>query len=252
MKRFSKSDNNVKKDNSGTRINKYIAESGVCSRRKAEEFILDGSVRLNGKLVIDLATLVYPNDKVSINGDMVKETVRYTYIILNKPKDYITTTHDEFGRQTVMDIVHSRARVFPVGRLDRNTTGILLFTNDGELAQRLTHPKYKIERIYKVGLDRPLRAEHAQELSEGIMLDDEKTGKCEIIIDFDDKSKVTILLREGKNREIRRMFEYFDYDVKKLDRKYFATLSTRGLARGEFRHLEKKELAQLRKYVGLL
>jgi 23S rRNA pseudouridine2605 synthase len=251
LKRTGKNYTKISAPPKGVRINKYIADAGICSRRKAEDYVLQGKVKINGKTVLDLATLINPGDRVLIDGNQIKETTRHTYIILNKPKDCITTTSDDMGRMSVTDIVRTRARVFPVGRLDRNTTGILLLTNDGELAQKLSHPKYQVERIYNAGLDKPLKLEHAKQLANGIIIEGEMTGKCEIFINPDDKSKVTLKLHEGKNREIRNMFEYFGYFVKKLDRKYFATLSTKGLARGEYRHLDKKELLDLKKYLNM-
>lgn len=238
--------------NAEVRINKYLAESGIASRRKAEEFIKDGLVKVNGKVITDLAFKVKNTDRVLVDGDPIKSKEKFVYIILNKPKDIITSVSDELGRKTVLDLVKTFARVFPVGRLDRNTTGLLLLTNDGELAYRLTHPKFKIERIYTVSLDKKLLLEHAREISSGIILDDEKTQPCEIFINPDDKSKLTIALKEGRNREVRRLFENFGYKVKQLDRKFFANLSVKGLQKGEYRHLSRKELLDLKKIVGLL
>lgn len=236
-----------------TRLNKFIADKGICSRRKAEDLILDGRVKINGKIVTELGTKVKESDNVFVDGDQIKYRAIMKYIVLNKPKDCITTTSDEKKRTTVMDIVHSKERLYPVGRLDRNTTGVLLLTNDGELAYRLTHPKFKIERMYEVGLDDELDPKDAKAISEGIELEDgEYTSPCEIFINPENKRRLMIKLIEGKNREIRRIFETLNYRVKKLDRKYYANLTTKGLARGEYRHLERTELNKLKKLVNLL
>lgn len=233
------------------RLNKYIADAGVCSRRKADELIKNGLVTVNGSIVVNLATQVRIADNVAVEGMPLRQNARFTYIILNKPKDIITTTSDEKNRKTVMDIIKTRARVFPVGRLDRNTTGILLLTNDGDLAQKLTHPKHQIERIYNVGLDKPLNVNDATKISNGLELEEYSTSPCELIINVKNHASVTVILKEGKNREIRKIFEALGYEVKKLDRKYYANLSTRGLARGEYRHLNNSEISELKKIVEL-
>lgn len=236
----------------GTRINKYLADSGVGSRRAVEELITNGEVKVNRKVITDLATRIMPGDFVTVKGEPITDVRRMVYILLNKPKDVITTADDEFGRKTVIDLIKTDKRLFPVGRLDRNTTGVLLLTNDGELAHRLTHPSYEIPRVYNVTLNAPLDHIHAKQIARGVMLDDgEETQPCEIFIDPLDGKKVIMELREGKNREVRRIFEKFGYDVRKLDRKFFATLSTRGLARGKYRVLTRRELSELRELTGL-
>lgn len=237
--------------NKPVRINKFIADSGFCSRRKAEEYVKSGVVKVNGKLCTDLSTKVLKRDFVTINGDPISESEKIVYVLLNKPKDSITTTNDEMNRRTVTDIVNKNIRIYPVGRLDRNTTGALLLTNDGDLAHRLMHPSFKTEKIYNAKLDKSLSFEHAHKISEGVSLDEYDTSPCDVFIHPDDNSKVTLTLNEGKNREIRNLFEHFGYKVKQLDRKYFANLSTKGLARGEYRHLRKNEIDNLRKLVGL-
>jgi 23S rRNA pseudouridine2605 synthase len=249
---------NMKKNVSGkekianyVRLNKYIAESGYCSRRKADELISQGVVKVNGGIVIDLGIRIPPDANVTISGDPISYIVKHKYILLNKPKDYITSTKDELGRKTVMDLVKSSSRLFPVGRLDRNTTGVILLTNDGDLANRLTHPKYEVERVYVAGLDRQITLADAQKISEGVELEDGMTAPCEVFVNPRDKTEVTLSLREGKNREVRRIFEALGYDVKKLHRKFYATLSAVGMKRGEFRHLSKKEVEDLRRSVGL-
>ncbi len=234
------------------RLNKFLAESGVCSRRKADDMIASGVVRVNKKIVTELGTKVKKTDFITVNGDPIKTVIHFTYVLLNKPKDTITTASDEQGRATVMDIVHSRARIFPVGRLDRNTTGVLLLTNDGELANRLIHPRYQIPRTYTVGLDKPLKPVDALMISKGIELEDGMTSPCEVFINPTDKSKVTLTLTEGRHHEVKRIFEALYYEVRKLDRKSFANLSTKGMSRGEFRHLTKREEFDLKKYLGLL
>lgn len=233
------------------RLNKYIADAGYCSRRKADELIVAGVVKVDGRITIDLGTKIEPDALVTINGDPITYIIRHKYILLNKPKDYITTTNDEQGRKTVMDLIKTSGRVFPVGRLDRNTTGVLLLTNDGELANRLMHPKYQVERIYDVGLDKNIDLKHAKQISQGIELDDGTTAPCEIFVNPKDHSELTISLREGKNREVRRMFEAMGYEVKKLHRKFYANLNVSGLSRGEYRLLDKKEILGLKKIVGL-
>lgn len=247
-----KSAENPRMESEEIRLNKYIADSGVVSRRKADDMIASGKVKINGTVVTELGTKVQRTDTVSIDGDVIKSKLHNVYIILNKPKDIITTTSDEKSRKTVMDIVHSHYRIYPVGRLDRNTTGVLLLTNDGEFANRLTHPKYQIERVYNIGLDKELKIADATAISHGVELEEnEFTSPCELFIHPDDRTKVSIVLTEGKNREIRRIFEKFGYEVKKLDRKMFAGLTTQGINRGEFRHLTKEELLALKKLLKM-
>ncbi|MBM4174232.1 MAG: rRNA pseudouridine synthase [Ignavibacteria bacterium] len=235
----------------GTRINKYLADAGIGARRAVEEYITAGMVKVNGKVVTDLSTRIQLEDFVTVKGEPVTDRRFLVYFLLNKPKDVITTASDELGRTTVLDLIRSKYRIFPVGRLDRNTTGALLITNDGELAYRLTHPKYEIKREYKVGLDKDIDLRDARNISYGIELEDGKTGPCEVFVDPKDHSIVNLILAEGKNREVRRIFESLGYEVKKLDRKRFATLSTSSLRRGEHRQLTKAEVRALRDMVGL-
>ncbi len=236
------------------RLNKLIAEAGIASRRKADELILEGRVKVNGKLVTKLGTVVNFSDLVTVDGKPIKLVSRYTYILMNKPKNTLTTAKDEKGRRTVIDLIKDKVktRVFPVGRLDRNTTGVLLLTNDGELANRLMHPKYRIPRVYRVGLDKALRPEIAEKIASGLQIEDVKFNPCEILIDFKNPRLLTMVLTEGKNREIKKMFEHFGYQVKKLDRKAFGNLTTRGLKRGELRPLTKKEIHDLKRLVNLI
>jgi 23S rRNA pseudouridine2605 synthase len=233
------------------RLNKYIAESGICSRRKADELIASGKVTVNRKVVKKLGTKVKATDFITVNGDPIQAVKKYTYILLNKPKNIISTTKDEKDRTTVLDIVRSRSRVYLIGRLDRNTTGVLLLTNDGEMANRLTHPKYQIPRIYKVGIDKPLQERDAARIASGIKTEEFEFSPCELIIDPRDNSKITLVLHEGKNHEVKKMFEAFSYNVKKLDRIMFAGITIKGLSRGEYRHLDTAELNHLKRLTGL-
>ncbi len=233
------------------RLNKFLADAGLASRRKADDLIKEGVVRVNKDIVTEPGTQVHPSDLITVSGEPVSPEKRLTYILLNKPKGYITTTSDERGRRTVMDIVHSRARIFPVGRLDRNTTGVLLFTNDGELANRLMHPRYEISRVYSATLDKSIQLDDAKKISAGVELEDGMTSPCSIVIDPKKKNKVLLEITEGKNREVRRIFEALGYDVEKLDRKMYANLMTRGMKRGEFRHLTRQEVRELEEIVGI-
>lgn len=234
------------------RLNKYIADSGIASRRKADELIAAGEVRVNGKIVVEMGMKVKPTDKVSVKGDFIKTASRrFVYYLLNKPKDYITTTSDEFKRKTVMDIIRTRTRIFPVGRLDRNTTGVLLLTNDGELANRLTHPRYGVQRTYNVTLNKEIILDHAKAISEGVELEDGVTSPCQVFVNPKDYTKVLITITEGKNREVRRIFEKLGYDVRKLDRKLYAGLSNSGMKRGEYRQLTRNEILDIKKLVKL-
>jgi len=230
------------------RLNKYISEAGFVSRRKADELIASGVVKVNRKVVTELGTKISFDDDVVINGNTVFVSHKYLYILLNKPKNCITSTSDEKGRKTIMDIVKIEDRVFPVGRLDRNTTGVLLLTNDGEVANILTHPKYQVKRIYNAKLDKVLMPQDAQKIASGVDIGDNTiTSPCDILINPEDRHKVMITLTEGKNHEVKKMFEIVGYKVKSLDRKYYHTLSTKGLTRGKYRFLEKSEIAELRK-----
>lgn len=243
---------NLMARNKGVRINKYIADSGLCSRRKADEYIEAGTVKINRRPVKEQGVKVMPGDLVTVKGDPIYPEENAIYILLNKPKDTITTSDDEFDRRTVMNFVRIRKRIFPVGRLDRNTTGALLLTNDGELANRLTHPKYHIVRTYNVKLDKELTPETAQKIADGVEIDGKKTAPCEIVVHPDSFDKCILHLIEGRNREVRRMFEAVGYDVKQLDRKVFADLSTSGLPRGKYRVLKPSEVNHLKRITGMI
>ena len=225
------------------RLNKFIANSGVCSRREADNFILAGVVTVNGEVVTELGTKVNINtDDVRFNGERLKGEEK-VYIVMNKPKGYVTTASDPHADKTVMDLLKGcSARVFPVGRLDKNTTGVLMFTNDGEIAEKLTHPSYDKKKIYQVSLDGKLKKEDYDKILSGIELPDGMIAADELeYIEEDDHRKLGIEIHSGKNRIVRRIFESLGYEVKALDRVYFAGLTKRGLKRGEWRYLTEGE-----------
>lgn len=234
------------------RLNKFIADSGVASRRKADELIAEGHVKINGEVVTDMGTKVHKSDFVTVKGDPIKLYKNLIYIILNKPKNVICSANDELNRRTIFDIVKKQDRLFSVGRLDRNTTGVIILTNDGELANRLMHPKFQIERIYNATLDKELTFDHAKEIAHGVELEDGQTAPCSLFIYPEQKNKVMLNITEGKNREVRRIFEHFDYEVRKLDRKSYAGISSSGLKRGEYRHLDKNEVMLLKKLTNMI
>jgi 23S rRNA pseudouridine2605 synthase len=234
------------------RLNRYLAMAGIGSRRKNDDLILSGAVTVNGRLVKELGVQVQVGkDKISVQGELVNLEEKLVYILLNKPKDAITTMSDEKGRTTVMNYVHVKQRVYPVGRLDRNTTGVLLFTNDGDLTNALIHPKFEIEKLYRATLDRQVSDEDLKKLRKGVKLEDglAKAQSAEII-DGTKRRKVLLTLREGRNREIRRMFEVIGYDVRQLDRVSFAGLTPIGLPRGSWRFLTRSEVSYLKKLAG--
>ena len=225
------------------RLNKFIANSGVCSRREADNFILAGVVTVNGEVVTELGTKVnITTDDIRFNGERLKGEEKI-YIVMNKPKGYVTTASDPHADKTVMDLLKGcSARVFPVGRLDKNTTGVLMFTNDGEIAEKLTHPSYDKKKIYQVSLDSKLKQEDYEKILSGIELPDGMIAADELeYIEEDDHRKLGIEIHSGKNRIVRRIFESLGYEVKALDRVYFAGLTKRGLKRGEWRYLSEGE-----------
>ena len=230
------------------RLNKYIANSGVCSRREADNFILAGVVTVNGEVVTELGTKVnIYTDDIRFNGERLKGEEK-VYIVMNKPKGYVTTASDPHADRTVMDLLKGcGARVFPVGRLDKNTTGVLMFTNDGEIAERLTHPSYDKKKIYQVSLDNKLKREDYEKILSGVELSDGVIAADELeYIEEDDHRKLGIEIHSGKNRIVRRIFESLGYEVKALDRVYFAGLTKKGLKRGEWRFLTEGEVNLLR------
>ena len=230
------------------RLNKFLANAGVCSRREADEFIQAGLVTVNGEVVTELGTKILRTDEVKFH-DAVVSLEKKVYVLLNKPKDYVTTSDDPQQRKTVMDLVKDVCpeRIYPVGRLDRNTTGVLLLTNDGDLASKLTHPKFLKKKVYHVHLDKNLTSHDMDQIREGITLDDGEI-KADAIeyADDRDKSQVGIEIHSGKNRIVRRIFESLGYRVTKLDRVQFAGLTKKNLRRGDWRFLTEKEVDMLR------
>lgn len=262
-KKFSKSKNSVKKTpdtksvttsnvdkKAGIRLNKYISNAGICSRRDADTFIETGSATVNGKIITEMGYRVEPTDEVRFDGILINpETKRY--VLLNKPKNYITTMDDERGRKTVMDIVGGacKERIYPVGRLDRDTTGLLLFTNDGELAKQLTHPKHNKRKLYHATLDRKLTLKDLQSIAEGPVVDDKKVWVDDAAyVQGQSKNEVGIEIHSGRNRIVRKIFAHFGYKVVKLDRVIFADLTKKDLPRGHFRHLTAQEVINLKNF----
>jgi 23S rRNA pseudouridine2605 synthase len=234
--------------NEPIRLNKYLANAGVCSRREADEFIQAGVVTVNGEVVTELGTKVMRTDVIRFH-DATVSLEKKVYVLLNKPKDYVTTSDDPQQRKTVMDLVKNACteRIYPVGRLDRNTTGVLLLTNDGDLASKLTHPKFLKKKIYHVYLDRNVTAYDLQQIAQGIMLDDGEIKADEVqYVDPNDKKQVGIEIHSGKNRIVRRIFESLGYKVTKLDRVQFAGLTKKNLRRGDWRYLTEEEVDRLR------
>uniref|UniRef100_UPI0040284761 pseudouridine synthase n=1 Tax=Candidatus Cryptobacteroides bacterium TaxID=3085639 RepID=UPI0040284761 len=225
------------------RLNKFIANSGICSRREADQYIQAGVVTVNGEVVTELGSKVNVlNDDIRFNGERIRGEEK-VYIVMNKPKGFVTTASDPHADKTVMDLLKNcSARVFPVGRLDKNTTGVLMFTNDGEIAEKLTHPSYDKKKIYQVILDKPISQEDFDKVLNGITLNDGDIKADELeYIDAEDHRKLGIEIHSGKNRIVRRIFESLGYDVKALDRVYFAGLTKKGLKKGEWRYLTEGE-----------
>lgn len=234
--------------NEPIRLNKYLANAGVCSRREADEFIQSGKVTVNGIVVKELGTKVKRSDEVKFHEQPVS-IEKKVYILLNKPKDYVTTSDDPQQRKTVMDLVKDACpeRIYPVGRLDRNTTGVLLLTNDGELASKLTHPKFLKKKVYHVFLDKNVATDDLQKIADGLELEDGEVHADAIeYADERDQSQVGIEIHSGRNRIVRRIFEHLGYRVIKLDRMQFAGLTKKGLRRGDWRFLTEQEVDMLR------
>jgi 23S rRNA pseudouridine2605 synthase len=230
------------------RLNKYLASTGLCSRREADEYIKAGLVTINGNLVTELGVKVSPGDEVKYNGETLREEKK-VYILINKPKDYITTVEDPHAKKTILDLIKGacKERVYPVGRLDRNTTGVLLLTNDGELTKRLTHPKFEKLKIYHVHLNKNLKPADMEKISTGIRLEDGLIKADAISYpDPADKTQVGIEIHSGRNHIVRRIFESLGYELVKLDRVYFAGLTKKNLHRGEWRFLSEKEVSILK------
>src|SRR5882672_434422 len=232
-------------------LNKFIAHSGVCGRREAAEMVKNELVKVNGVLVTEPGHKVSPQDTVIVNGKKVFIAKNLVYLLLNKPKDYITTTDDPEKRKTVLDIIGRATpeRIYPVGRLDRNTSGVLLFTNDGELAQKLTHPSHEIKKVYHVTLNKPLDKKDFDQVLKGVVLDD---GPASVDVlayaDMKDKTQIGVEIHSGRNRIVRRIFEHLGYDVRNLDRVIFAGLTKKNVERGKWRFLTEKEVRDLKHF----
>jgi 23S rRNA pseudouridine2605 synthase len=235
-------------DDGMIRLNRYIAHAGICSRRDADVLISSGVISVNGKVVTELGTKVAKTDKIKYEDQTLKNE-KLVYYILNKPKDFITTTDDPEKRRTVMQLMKGacKERIYPVGRLDRNTSGVLLFSNDGDMAKKLLHPKHLVKKIYQVSTDKPVKQEDFNKLSEGFQLEDGFIKADEIAYTSkDSKKEVGLEIHSGKNRIVRRMFEALGYKVLRLDRAQFAGLTKKGMSRGEYRELTEQEVGYLK------
>jgi 23S rRNA pseudouridine2605 synthase len=236
-------------DDGLVRLNKFIANSGICSRREADTYIETGLVTVNGERVTELGTKIDPvRDDIRFNGQRIRGEKK-VYLVMNKPKDFVTTLSDPHADKTVMDLISKSLcpeRVFPVGRLDKATTGVLLLTNDGDLTEKLTHPKHEVRKIYHATLDKNLKKEDFDKILEGIELEDGPIAADALSYVEGDKSQVGLEIHSGRNRIVRRLFEHLGYKVKKLDRVYFAGLTKKNLRRGAWRFLEEKEIALLK------
>ncbi|WP_199176762.1 pseudouridine synthase [Tenacibaculum sp. SG-28] len=236
-----------KTNQEGVRLNKYIANSGICSRREADTYIEHGSVTVNGQLVTEMGYKVKATDEVRFDGSLISMEQK-RYVLLNKPKNYITTMEDDRGRKTVMELIQNatKERIYPVGRLDRNTTGLLLFTNDGELAKKLTHPKHNVRKLYHASLDKKLTLSDLEKLRGDVVIEGRKVFIDAVsYVNGEKKTEVGIEIHSGRNRIVRKIFEHFGYSVLKLDRVIFAGLTKKNLPRGRYRELTKQEVVNL-------
>ncbi len=231
------------------RLNKFVANAGICSRRKADVFIANGHVTVNDTVVKEMGHRVKTTDVVKFDGKVIEVATDFVYFLLNKPKNTITTTSDEKGRRTVMDILSNAttARIYPVGRLDRATTGLLLLTNDGQLAKKLSHPSHNVKKVYQVELDKPLAKKHYDLVKAGIELEDGPVP-VDAIHYLEESHLIGIEIHIGRNRIVRRIFESFGYRIVKLDRMYYAGLTKKDLPRGRFRNLTEKEIIMLKHF----
>ncbi|AUC14083.1 pseudouridine synthase [Tenacibaculum sp. SZ-18] len=239
---------NKAKEETGTRLNKFIANAGICSRREADTYIEHGSVTVNGNLVTEMGYKVQPGDEVRFDGSLISLEQK-RYILLNKPKNYITTMEDDRGRKTVMELVGNatKERIYPVGRLDRNTTGLLLFTNDGELAKKLTHPKHNVRKLYHASLDKKLSLSDLDKLRGDVVIEGKRVFIDAVsYVEGEKKTEVGIEIHSGRNRIVRKIFDNFGYHVTKLDRVIFAGLTKKNLPRGRYRELTQQEINNLK------
>ncbi len=229
------------------RLNRYLAQSGLCSRREADDYIAAGVVTINGVVVTELGTKVKPTDEVKFNDSKVQGEKK-VYLVLNKPKGYVTSNEDPHADKTVMDLVRESCteRIYPVGRLDKNSLGLLLFTNDGDLTKQLTHPSHKKKKIYQVALNKPLTRADMDKIAEGVTLEDGEIYADEVAYVKDDKTEVGVEIHSGRNRIVRRIFEHLGYNVQKLDRVYYAGLTKKNLKRGQWRFLTPEEVERLK------
>ncbi|MFK7807099.1 MAG: pseudouridine synthase [Saprospiraceae bacterium] len=238
----------------GMRLNKYVAHCGVCSRRAAAELVKRGKIQVNDKVVLEPFYQIQEGDVVKHEDKVIEPQTRQVYVLLNKPKNTITTLNDEKGRKTVMDLLEGKIeeRIFPVGRLDRDTTGLLLLTNDGTLGKKLTHPSHKVSKIYEVTLDKPVTQDHFDQIKAGLELEDGPAPVKQLHYLSEkafEKNLVSIEIQIGRNRIVRRIFESLGYEVKKLDRTYVAGLTKKDLPRGRWRFLSEREIIMLRHFV---
>ncbi len=236
----------------GMRLNKYVAHCGICSRRQAAEYIKEGLVAVNGKIILQPGYQIKKGDKVTYQGKPIQPEEKLIYLLMNKPRNVITTVKDERGRRTVIDIIGDKVkeRIFPVGRLDKDTTGLLLLTNDGHLADKLMHPRNNVTKFYEAELDRPFDKKDLEKMRKGLVLED---GPINIdgadYVKGKPKNVVGVEIHSGRNRIVRRMFEHLGYKVKRLDRVYLAGLTKKDLPRGYFRHLSEREVIMLKHFV---
>jgi 23S rRNA pseudouridine2605 synthase len=241
---------NHKPETENMPLNKFIAHCGICSRRDAAELVKEGKVKVNNEAITEPGHKISAKDDIRVNGKKVSLAKNLVYILLNKPKDYITTTDDPQKRKTVLDLIKIKERIYPVGRLDRNTSGVLLLTNDGELSQKLTHPRHEVKKVYHVTLDRILDKKDFDQILKGIELEDGPASVDALAYaDVKDKTQLGVEIHSGRNRIVRRIFEHLKYDVKNLDRVIFAGLTKKNVERGKWRFLSEREIRDL-KYFG--
>ncbi len=238
---------NPAKQTGAMRLNRFLAQSGLCSRREADDFITAGLVTVNGVIVTELGTKIMPSDEVKFNDEKVQGEKK-VYLVLNKPKGYVTSLEDPHADKTVMELVKGACteRIYPVGRLDKNSLGLLLFTNDGDITRQLTHPSHEKKKIYQVTLDKPLTRSDMEQITEGITLEDGEIYADEVAYVSDTKKEVGIEIHSGRNRIVRRIFEHLGYSVQKLDRVYYAGITKKNLKRGQWRFLTREEVDRLK------